>query len=67
MALIDDIRAYQPFNEQEAVDRTVILQQLECDPNVFERSSLAHMTCSIWTVDPANKRTLMVHHNLYDS
>ncbi|WP_080797036.1 NUDIX hydrolase [Arabiibacter massiliensis] len=67
MALIDDIRAYRPFNEQEEADRAVILRQLERDPHVFERTSLAHMTCSAWTVDPAKARTLMVYHNLYDS
>ena len=67
MSLTTDIRSYQPFNQQEASDREVILQQLEADPHVFDRDSLAHMTCSIWTVDPAKQRTLMVYHNLYDS
>ena len=67
MALIDDIRAYEPFNEQEAVDRLAILRALADDPHVFDRSAPAHMACSIWTVDPAKQRTLMVYHNLYDS
>lgn len=67
MALIDDIRAHEPFNEQEAVDRLVILRALADDPHVFDRSAPAHMACSIWTVDPDKQRTLMVYHNLYDS
>ena len=67
MLLIDDIRAYRAFNEQEAADRAVILRQLECDPHVFDRDSLAHMTCSIWTVDPTATRTLMVFHTTYGS
>lgn len=67
MALIDDIRAYVPFNEQEAADQQVILRQLETDPHVFERSSLAHMACSIWTVDPSATHTLLVYHNIYNS
>ena len=67
MALIDDIRAYEPFNEQEAVDRLVILRALADDPHVFDRSAPAHMACSIWTVDPDKQRTLVVYHNLYDS
>ena len=41
MALIDDIRAYEPFNEQEAVDRLAILRALANDPHVFDRSALA--------------------------
>ena len=67
MALIDDIRAYEPFNEQEVVDRLVILRALADDPHVFDRSAPAHMACSIWTVDTAKQRTLMVYLNLYDS
>lgn len=67
MGIIQDIRAYEPFNEQESVDRAVILRMLESDPRCFERSSLAHMACSIWTVDPLLERTLLVYHNVYDS
>ena len=32
MSLATDIRSYQPFNQQEASDREVILRQLETDP-----------------------------------
>ncbi|RDB60505.1 NUDIX hydrolase [Gordonibacter sp. 28C] len=67
MSLIDDIRAYEPFNEQETADRQVILRALETDPHAFDRSSPAHMACSVWTVDATRARTLMVYHNLYDS
>ncbi len=67
MPLIDDIRAYRPFNEQEAVDKQVILRELATNPHVFDRSSLAHMACSIWTVDPTATETLLVYHNVYDS
>ncbi|MEA5020554.1 MAG: NUDIX hydrolase [Gordonibacter sp.] len=67
MSLRHDILAYQPFNEQEAVDRQVILQQLACNPHVFDRTSPAHLTCSLWTIDTTHSRTLMVHHNLYHS
>ena len=67
MSLATDIRSYQPFNQQEASDREVILRQLETDPHVFDRDSLAHMTCSIWTVDPTVTQTLTVFHNTYGS
>lgn len=67
MALISDIRAYQPFNQQEAADKQTILFQLETNPCVFDRSSLAHMTCSIWTIDPTSTQTLMVYHTIYNS
>lgn len=67
MKLIEDIRAYRPYNEQEASDKDLILSRLEQDPRVFEREAVAHMACSIWTVDPARTQTLLVHHNIYDS
>ncbi len=62
-----DIEAYRPFNEQERVDRQVILERLRVDPDPFARTSIAHMACSIWTVDPTLTRTLLVYHNIYDS
>lgn len=67
MSLIEDIRSFEPFNEQEAVDRDLILRRLEGDPQVFDRRSLAHVTCSAWTVDPSFAQTLLVYHRIYDS
>lgn len=67
MALIDDIHAYRPVNEQEQADKLVILRALGNDPNCFDRSAQAHMACSIWTVDPTLTQTLLVYHNIYDS
>lgn len=66
-SLRDAIRAFEPFNEQEAVDKQVILHALDTDPNCFERSAQAHMACSIWVVDRAMTQTLLVYHNIYDS
>lgn len=67
MSLYESIAAFQPFNEQEATDKEVILHALKSDPHCLDRSAQAHMTCSIWTVDAAMKQTLMVYHNVYDS
>lgn len=65
--LARQLDAYRPFNEQEQVDRSVLLSYLRQHPDCFDRSSLAHFACSIWTVDPSVQRTLMVYHNIYDS
>lgn len=59
--------AYQPVNEQEHVDRELILGRLAHDPHVADRSSLAHLTTSAWTVDAAGERVLLCYHNIYDS
>ena len=65
--LIADIEAFEPFNEQESVDKQVILRALKSDPNCFERSAQAHMATSIWTVDASFERTLLEWHNIYQS
>ncbi|WP_172135641.1 NUDIX hydrolase [Adlercreutzia sp. ZJ473] len=67
MGLYDDILAFEPFNEQEAADKPVILRALREDPACFERAAQAHMACSIWVVDPTFTQTLLVYHNIYDS
>lgn len=66
-ALRDAIVAFEPFNEQEAADKHVILRALDTDPDCFDRSAQAHMACSIWVVDPSFTQTLLVYHNIYDS
>lgn len=67
MGLAEDVMAYQPVNEQEHVDRELILGRLAHDPHVADRSSLAHLTTSAWTVDTAGERVLLCYHNIYDS
>lgn len=66
-ALRDAIVAFEPFNEQEAADKHVILRALDTDPDCLDRSAQAHMACSIWVVDPSFTQTLLVYHNIYDS
>lgn len=66
-ALRDAVAAFEPFNEQEAADKRVILRALDTDPDCFDRSAQAHMACSIWVVDPSFTQTLLVYHNIYDS
>lgn len=65
--LAADLRAYVPVNAQEQADQQLMLEYLAAHADCFERSSLAHFTCSAWTVDPACTQTLMVYHNVYDS
>lgn len=67
MNLYESIEAYKPFNDQEEADKRIILHALENDPLCFERSAQAHMTCSVWTMDPSLEKTLLIYHNTYDS
>lgn len=66
--LIKQIEQYEPFNEQEARDREIILDCLKNNEKIFSRESqMAHMTASAWVTNQDRDKILMVYHNLYDS
>ena len=66
--LMESIRAYQPFNEQEEMDKSLILDWIETQDDAFSRdNTVAHMTASAWVVNKDRSRVLMVYHNIYDS
>ena len=68
MKLLDAIKAYQPINEQETTDQQVMLDFISKNPDCLLRDNLiAHFTASIWTVNKARTKVLMVYHNIYDS
>lgn len=68
MDLREQLKQYQPYNEQEAADKAVMLQLLETQPGAFTRENqMAHFTASAWILNPAHDKVLMVHHNLYNS
>ena len=68
MKFVEDIARYEPFNEQEARDRELILDYLAENPGCFSRADpVAHMTASAWVVNPARDKVLMVYHRIYDS
>ena len=67
-ALMDQLRAFTPYNAQEEMDRALILDQLERVPDIFSRENrLAHMTASAWVLSPSRDRVLMAYHNIYNS
>ena len=66
MELLEQIRAYRPWNEQEERDRALILQALSERPLVFTREDgLAHMTASAWVVTGRRDKVLMAYHKIY--
>lgn len=68
MNMYESIKAYEPANEQETRDKEIMLKHLASGMDCFTRENLAfHFTASIWTVNKAHTKTLMVYHNLYDS
>lgn len=67
MDLAAKLRAFRPWNEQEARDRTALLRLLESGQAPYGRENPAHWTASAWVVSPDRKRVLMAYHNLYGS
>ncbi len=68
MNLYQDIENYIPFNEQEACDRALMLEYMRSCTNYLDRANrIGHFTASLWTVNPARTKTLMVYHKIYDS
>jgi len=68
MSLYEEIKRYQPTNEQEARDREIMLRFMENNSDCLSRENLiGHFTASAWTVNPERTKTLMVYHNIYDA
>lgn len=66
--LIDEIRNYKPFNEQEEQDKKVALDYITTFPNILTRENeFAHMTASSWIVNRDRTKVLMIYHNIYKS
>ena len=66
--LLKSIKEYKPFNEQEEMDKTLILNWIENNENAFLReNAVAHITASAWVVNKDRSKVLMVYHNIYNS
>ncbi|GHV97183.1 NUDIX hydrolase [Lactobacillus nasalidis] len=68
MSLVEDLKNYQPCNEQEAADVKEMIYRLESGEELFLRSNLAeHFTASAWVVNQQRSKVLMAYHRIYDS
>ena len=68
MSLYQEIKRYEPVNEQEEQDRMVMLRYIMDHADYLNRENkIAHFTASIWTVNQQRTKTLMVYHNIYKS
>lgn len=66
--LVKNIQEYKPFNEQEEMDKTLILNWIENNENAFLReNTVAHITASAWVVNKDRSKVLMAYHNIYNS
>ncbi len=67
MNYIEEIRNYEPINEQESTDKEIILKYIEdYSHNILLRENqVAHMTSSAIILNKDHTKMLMIHHNIY--
>lgn|SRR5574344_659908 len=68
MNLQKEIEKYEPFNEQEACDREMMLEYMDTFNDVLTRNNkVCHFTASNWIINKDRTKVLMIHHNIYNS
>ena len=66
--LIDDIIKYEAVNEVELLDKQIMLDILEKEPNSLSRDNLInHFTVSSYIVNSTFDKVLFCYHKIYDS
>lgn len=67
MSYIEEIKGYNPINEQEANDKKVILDYIDKFYNdiLTRENEIAHMTSSGLILNKSLDKILMIHHNIY--
>ncbi|MBR5111141.1 MAG: NUDIX hydrolase [Clostridia bacterium] len=62
------LKAYTPWNEQEARDRDIMLAALDARPDPFTRENeVMHFSASSWIVNRDFTKVLMAYHNIYQA
>lgn len=68
MNIIEQVKNYKPYNEQEIKDKEYILYQLLNCKDIFYRENLdQHMTSSCWIVNKQRTKILLAYHNIFKS
>jgi 8-oxo-dGTP pyrophosphatase MutT (NUDIX family) len=68
MKLREKIEEYQPYNEQEANDKQIMLKYIDTFEDVLTRNNeFGHFTASAWAVNREKTKVLMIYHNIYQS
>lgn len=68
MNWINKIKDYKPYNEQELMDKDLILKCINTYSDILTRDNpLAHITSSGYIVNKNRDKVLMIYHNIYKS
>ncbi len=65
---IDEVRAYEPVNEEEAADKKLMLTTYEMyGDRLWEREPIAHFTSSCLILNKEHTKVLLEYHRIYDT
>jgi ADP-ribose pyrophosphatase YjhB (NUDIX family) len=68
MNWIDFIKEYRPCNEQEEMDKELVIKYCDMSQNILTRDNeVIHITSSALVVNENKDKVLMIHHNIYNS
>ena len=68
MGLKEQIEHFVPFNEQERVDKEMMIEYINTFKDVLTRENkMCHFTASSWIVNKQRTKVLMIYHNIYQS
>lgn len=66
--LKENIKKFIPYNEQEEMDKALMLDFIEKNDNCLVRENrIAHFTASNWIVNKEKTKVIMIYHNIYKS
>ena len=68
MNLREQIKGYYACNEQEKVDKEMMLKYIDTFDDVLTRNNkMCHFTASNWIVNKDRTKVIMAYHNIYKS
>ena len=66
--LKNDIEKFKPYNEQEEMDKSFMLDFINKNEDCLVRDNrVAHFTASNWIVNKDRTKIIMIYHNIYKS
>jgi 8-oxo-dGTP pyrophosphatase MutT (NUDIX family) len=66
--MLEQLKTYKPFNEQEEVDKKLIVDFIDRNPDAYDRHNLVgHLTSSAIVVNERLDKVLFIHHNIYNA
>jgi len=63
-----DIECFSPFDEQETMDKSFMIDFIDKNDDCLLRDNrVAHFTASNWIVNKDRTKVIMIYHNIYKS